>query len=300
MEENKQDFTDNSAEAMQNNQDNQSETTAQSAQTYEQKPSQLYGRTAYQEQMRREQMQQEQVNQNYNPYGAPNYNQGYNPNGAPNCNQGYNPNGAPNYNQGYNPNGAPNYNQGYNPYGVPNYNQGYNPYGNPYGNPYANSYQGVYEQTKAPVSNTFAIVLMAIFGLRCLLTLVQSWMTVDFIQYASDIYELEAMLTSISVNYPEYTAISLVISLASIAFYSFAIADIYKINKAGYKVTGLILFTILFPIGYFIWRAYLLKQKKTGAIIFTVIAGIFMMVEFAVIFGTVFQVVLQSMSTMYY
>lgn len=276
MEENKQDFTDNSAEAMQNNQDNQSETTAQSAQTYEQKPSQLYGRTAYQEQMRREQMQQEQVNQNYNPYGAPNYN------------------------QGYNPNGAPNYNQGYNPYGVPNYNQGYNPYGNPYGNPYANSYQGVYEQTKAPVSNTFAIVLMAIFGLRCLLTLVQSWMTVDFIQYASDIYELEAMLTSISVNYPEYTAISLVISLASIAFYSFAIADIYKINKAGYKVTGLILFTILFPIGYFIWRAYLLKQKKTGAIIFTVIAGIFMMVEFAVIFGTVFQVVLQSMSTMYY
>lgn len=276
MEENKQDFTDNSAEAMQNNQDNQSETTAQSAQTYEQKPSQLYGRTAYQEQMRREQMQQEQVNQNYNPYGAPNYN------------------------QGYNPNGAPNYNQGYNPYGAPNYNQGYNPYGNPYGNPYANSYQGVYEQTKAPVSNTFAIVLMAIFGLRCLLTLVQSWMTVDFIQYASDIYELEAMLTSISVNYPEYTAISLVISLASIAFYSFAIADIYKINKAGYKVTGLILFTILFPIGYFIWRAYLLKQKKTGAIIFTVIAGIFMMVEFAVIFGTVFQVVLQSMPTMYY
>lgn len=264
MEENKQDFTDNSAAAMQNNQDNQSETTAQSAQTYEQKPSQLYGRTAYQEQMRREQMQQEQVNQNYNPYGAPNYNQGYNP------------------------------------YGAPNYNQGYNPYGNPYGNPYANSYQGVYEQTKAPVSNTFAIVLMAIFGLRCLLTLVQSWMTVDFIQYASDIYELEAMLTSISVNYPEYTAISLVISLASIAFYSFAIADIYKINKAGYKVTGLILFTILFPIGYFIWRAYLLKQKKTGAIIFTVIAGIFMMVEFAVIFGTVFQVVLQSMSTMYY
>ena len=276
MEENKQDFTDNSAEAMQNNQDNQSETTAQSAQTYEQKPSQLYGRTAYQEQMRREQMQQEQVNQNYNPYGAPNYN------------------------QGYNPNGAPNYNQGYNPYGAPNYNQGYNPYGNPYGNPYANSYQGVYEQTKAPVSNTFAIVLMAIFGLRCLLTLVQSWMTVDFIQYASDIYELEAMLTSISVNYPEYTAISLVISLASIAFYSFAIADIYKINKAGYKVTGLILFTILFPIGYFIWRAHLLKQKKTGAIIFTVIAGIFMMVEFAVIFGTVFQVVLQSMPTMYY
>ena len=276
MEENKQDFTDNSAEAMQNNQDNQSETTAQSAQTYEQKPSQLYGRTAYQEQMRREQMQQEQVNQNYNPYGAPNYN------------------------QGYNPNGAPNYNQGYNPYGAPNYNQGYNPYGNPYGNPYANSYQGVYEQTKAPVSNTFAIVLMAIFGLRCLLTLVQSWMTVDFIQYASDIYELEAMSTSISVNYPEYTAISLVISLASIAFYSFAIADIYKINKAGYKVTGLILFTILFPIGYFIWRAHLLKQKKTGAIIFTVIAGIFMMVEFAVIFGTVFQVVLQSMSTMYY
>lgn len=264
MEENKQDFTDNSAEAMKNNQDNQSETTAQSAQTYEQKPSQLYGRTAYQEQMRREQMQQEQVNQNYNPYGAPNYNQGYNP------------------------------------YGAPNYNQGYNPYGNPYGNPYANSYQGVYEQTKAPVSNTFAIVLMAIFGLRCLLTLVQSWMTVDFIQYASDIYELEAMLTSISVNYPEYTAISLVISLASIAFYSFAIADIYKINKAGYKVTGLILFTILFPIGYFIWRAYLLKQKKTGAIIFTVIAGIFMMVEFAVIFGTVFQVVLQSMPTMYY
>lgn len=264
MEENKQDFTDNSAEAMQNNQDNQSETTAQSAQTYEQKPSQLYGRTAYQEQMRREQMQQEQVNQNYNPYGAPNYNQGYNP------------------------------------YGAPNYNQGYNPYGNPYGNPYANSYQGVYEQTKAPVSNTFAIVLMAIFGLRCLLTLVQSWMIVDFIQYASDIYELEAMLTSISVNYPEYTAISLVISLASIAFYSFAIADIYKINKAGYKVTGLILFTILFPIGYFIWRAHLLKQKKTGAIIFTVIAGIFMMVEFAVIFGTVFQVVLQSMSTMYY
>ena len=77
--------------------------------------------------------------------------------------------------------------------------------------------------------------------------------------------------------YPEllysggYVACSVIAFALSIAMIVFLVLDIVKINKAGYKITGLILFAIFLRPGYYIWRAYILGRKKTFPIIYTVI-----------------------------
>ena len=66
-------------------------------------------------------------------------------------------------------------------------------------------------------------------------------------------------------------ACSVIAFALSIAMIVFLVLDIVKINKAGYKITGLILFAIFLRPGYYIWRAYILGRKKTFPIIYTVI-----------------------------
>lgn len=69
---------------------------------------------------------------------------------------------------------------------------------------------------------------------------------------------------------PGYTMLSILSNVLFIAYVIFIIIDIVGIHKAGYKITGLILFGIFLNYGYYIWRAYILGRKKTGPVVYTV------------------------------
>ena len=55
-----------------------------------------------------------------------------------------------------------------------------------------------------------------------------------------------------------------------ILYIVFLILDIVQINKAQYKITGLVLFGIFLKQGYYVWRAHVLREKMTFPIVYTV------------------------------
>ena len=203
-------------------------------------------------------------NQQYNNYGQGN---GYN-------NQPYNNYGPTG---GYN-----NYGQGggYNNQPYHNYGPGYN---NPYGynnQPYANP-QGAYNRSMPapePVTNIFYYILMAltaaatiinIFAAKGLITNMFSAIDLETAAGTDFATMYSSMLYSFT-NAPGYSAYATLNSLFRFAILAVSIIDIVQVHKKGYPILGLILFTIFCKPGYFIWRAYVLKQKKTVPVLFTV------------------------------
>ena len=122
-------------------------------------------------------------------------------------------------------------------------------------------------QPKSQVKDVFCNLLLVIFILQIVVSLVM----------LNDILSVMQFSGYYNGAYPEllysggYVACSVIAFALSIAMIVFLVLDIVKINKAGYKITGLILFAIFLRPGYYIWRAYILGRKKTFPIIYTVI-----------------------------
>ena len=213
-------------------------------------------------------------------------NQGYN-NGQPyyGQNPGYG-GGQPYYgqNQGYN-NGQPYYGQnpgygGGQPYGQnPGYNNG-QPYGYYGQQPYANP-QAAWQQTSPapePVSNIFYYIMMALFALSAIISIyaasnliTNTFSSMDFDSVAGQDYmSLYSYMMDSFSSIPGYSVYSTLSSLLGFAVLIFAIIDIVHVHRRGYPILGMILFTIFCKPGYFIWRAYVVKQKKLVPILYTV------------------------------
>jgi len=235
--------------------------------------------------------------QNYNN-GQPGYNGGQNyNNGQPGYNGGQNyNNGQPDYNgqqyfnngQYYGQNADGNnqqyygQNTGYNnqQYYGPNtgYNNGqYYGYGQqPYTNPQA-AFRPA-EPVREPVTNLFYYILMALSAVSAIIGIIAAkslisnmFSSIDFNSVAGQDFATmySSMMYSFS-NAPGYAAYSVLSSVLGFAILVISIIDIVCVHKKGYPILGLILFTILCKPGYFIWRAYVLKQKKTIPILYTV------------------------------
>ena len=217
-------------------------------------------------------------NQQYNNYAQ---NNGYDSQQYNNYGQGNGYNNQP-YNN-YGPTGGyNNYGQGggYNNHPYHNYGPGYN---NSYGynnQPYANP-QGAYNRSMPapePVTNIFYYILMAltaaatiinIFAAKGLITNMFSAIDLETAAGTDFATMYSSMLYSFT-NAPGYSAYAALNSLFSFAILAVSIIDIVQVHKKGYPILGLILFTIFCKPGYFIWRAYVLKQKKTVPVLFTV------------------------------
>ena len=288
-----------------NNSAQQTNTTQQNSETYEQRPSQLYGRTAYQ--------QQNQANaQNNNPYGNQNgYNNQYNnPYGNQNGynNQNSNPYGSQNgYNNQYNnPYGNQNgYNNQYNnPYGNQNgYNNNYN---NQYNNQngYRNNYQynNPNRAMHGNVSDIFCYVLLVLMPLANIISIITYDMTIKVLQgisftesfydeYMNGIVELSSQ--------PAYMALAMISNVISIGYIVFVILDIVKIHKENYKITGLILFAIFLKPGYFLWRAHVLGRKKTGPVIYTIAYCVLILGQLIFYFARALSISMPMVESMY-
>lgn len=217
-------------------------------------------------------------NQNTNPdNGGPYYNPypNYDPQPDGNNGQYYNP--QPGYNNGQYYNPQPGYNNGqyYNPQSGYNNGQYYNPY--PYPNP-----QTAYQQAQPvqqPVSNVFYYILMALTIISATLTIIVTMSLIrtvidkslfeslgDGQSYAS----LYSYLMDAFANSPSFSIYSMLSSVLGMAIFAVSIVDIVLVHKKGYPILGMVLFTILFKPGYFIWRAYVTKQRKVIPVLFTV------------------------------
>ncbi len=206
-------------------------------------------------------------------------------------NPGYH-NGQPYYGQNNNYGGGQpyygqnnNYGGGQPYYGQPYYGQNpdYNneqPYGYYGQQPYANP-QAAWQQTRPapePVSNIFYYIMMALFALSAIISIfaasnliTTTFSSMDFDSVAGQDYlSLYSYMMDSFTGIPGYSVYSTLSSLLGLAVLVFAIIDIVHVHKKGYPILGMILFTIFCKPGYFIWRAYVVKQKKLVPVLYTV------------------------------
>ncbi len=224
---------------------------------YEQRPSQLYGRTAYQQQNAQNQPNGNAYGyQNNNPYGSQNIYQNNNPYGNQNGYQNNNPYGNQN---GYQNNPYGNQN------GYQNNNQNY--YNNPNG-----SFNRAYGNPNGKVSNVFCYILLVIMPLANIVSILMYNMVFNLMEglsYAD--FETEYMQKVMQLSgEPAYLLLAMLTYALGIGYIVFVILDIVKIHKQQYKITGLILFAIFLKPGYYIWRAHVLGEKKTIPVIYTI------------------------------
>ena len=223
--------------------------------------------------------EQSQPNQ---PYGQPNqpYGQSNQPYGQPNQPYGQQPYGQPNQ-----PYGQPNQ-----PYSQPNQPYGQQPYGQP-NQPYGQSYgQQPYGQPQyGQVRDIFCNILLVLLPLRLILSMVYTTISFSGIDNNG--------MMDFSAN-GAVGVLAILSNLLFIGYIIFVILDIIEVNKAKYKITGLILFAILFNLGYYLWRAYILGRKKTIPIIYTVCYVCLNIVSVVVITYSVMETAFQMMNTM--
>ena len=207
-------------------------------------------------------------NQQYNNYGQ-NGGQYYNQNGGYNNGQYYNPNAG--YNgQYYGPNGGQQY-------------YGQQPF------PNAQAAFAPAEPVREPVTNVFYYILMGLTALTLLLTLLTAkdlittmFSGVDYDTMAGQDFAsiYSSLMETYASNASGYTVYSLLNYLLGFAIIALSIVDIVLVYKKGYPIVGLILFTIFFKPGYFLWRAHVVKQKKTIPLLFTIGYVVFYIIYF--------------------
>ncbi len=187
-------------------------------------------------------------------------------------NTGYNNGQYQNYGQNtaYNYNYSQNTGYGNGSYYNPNYGQP------PYANPQAPWQQAAF--VREPVSNVFYYILMALTAVSTVVSIVfamkllnDTMSSLNFNSVAGQdflsIYS--AMMADITASAPS-VLYTLFTYMARFAILALSITDIVIVHKKGYPIVGLILFTIFCKPGYFLWRAYTVKQKKLIPVLFTV------------------------------
>lgn len=243
---------------------------------YEQRPSQKYGRTAYQQQLKEQQQNQqyegvryEQSNQQYgsNPYGQPNQQYGSNPYGQPNQQYGSNP-----------------------------YNQPYQQYQQPYWS------QGAAQQSHGTIKNIFCYIILALTFLGTITSYFSLKLEVDGLSAmtSEDLYgNVYGLLDDVYAS-PGYSIVSVCANLLMVATIIFIVLDIVKIQKANYKITGLILFAIFLRPAYWIWRAHIVGEKKTLPIIYAIVVYVIQFIQFIWAFVSIYSIMWDAMLPLLY
>lgn len=224
-------------------------------------------------------------NQSGQPEGQVNQPQSEAEQSQPNQPYGQQPYGQPNqpYGQPNQPYGQPNQ-----PYGQPNQPYGQQPYGQP-NQPYGQQPYGQPNQPYGQVRDIFCNILLVLLPLRLILSMVYTTISFSGIDNNG--------MMDFSAN-GAVGVLAILSNLLFIGYIIFVILDIIEVNKAKYKITGLILFAILFNLGYYLWRAYILGRKKTIPIIYTVCYVCLNIVSVVVITYSVMETAFQMMNTM--
>lgn len=150
-----------------------------------------------------------------------------------------------------------------------------------YGGPQYTNPQAAYrpaEPVREPVSNIFCYILMALTAISAIIGIIAArglitnmFSSIDLNAMAGeDFMSMYSSMMNSFANAPGYSAYSVLNSLLGFAIIVISIIDIVHVHKKGYPILGMILFTIFCKPGYFIWRAYVLKQKKTVPVLYTV------------------------------
>lgn len=126
-----------------------------------------------------------------------------------------------------------------------------------------------YEEPRKEVKHIFAKVSMWLVLVSVIISTILVIMSSKGYAFAGNMEELYAVIQQVVMT-PGYMVLTYVSNALFWLTVVFLVLDIVQLYKAGYKIVGAILFAVFLRPAYFIWRAHLLKQKKTVPIVFAV------------------------------
>lgn len=164
---------------------------------------------------------------------------------------------------------------------------------NPYNQPQYNAYTP-YEEAKPEVKNIFAYISMVLVGLTVIVTFAVNVMLAEAYSIGNTLEEV-INATLMILEQPAVLVLSTVSDLLFWATVVLLVLDIIQLHKAGKKIIGAVLFAIFLRPAYFIWRAHLLGQKKTAAIIYAVVFYMISFAQYYVILSASMDMVMRTM-----
>ncbi len=142
-------------------------------------------------------------------------------------------------------------------------------------------YQQPYRQPEKKVKNVFLYIYMGVVMASIINAAVYANSILD------SVGRMMKMVQGYQMEGPYFSGVSIfsivLLMLLSISVIIFMVLDVVEVHGKGYPITGLILFGLFFSYGYFIWRAHVTGQKKTGPIIYTVVLAVVGIISMAVI-----------------
>ena len=176
-----------------------------------------------------------------------------------------------------------------NPYQENPYQQWQNPYQQ---NPYQQ--YTPYEEPKQKVKQVFAYILMVLIAITGIINLVTTMLSAEAYHIGNSLEDVVNATLAIAEQ-PLFSVLSTFGDFIFIATVVLFVFDIRQLYKAGNKITGSILFAIFLRPAYFIWRAYLLGQKKAGPIVYTICVYLLSFIGFFVMMLAASAMVLRTM-----
>lgn len=151
-----------------------------------------------------------------------------------------------------------------------------------------------YEEVKPPVKNTLTYILVVLIGINLIATFIMNMMSAEAYNLANSI---DGLIDEIFViaNQPLFVVLSTISEFVGWAIIALFVVDIIQLHKGGKKIVGAILFAIFLQPAYFIWRAHLLGQKKTGAIIYAVGCYGVQIIQYVILFSGAMDMVFRTM-----
>ena len=152
----------------------------------------------------------------------------------------------------------------------------------------------MYEEVKPNVKPVYATVLMVIVALAQMINFAINLIASKAYGMGETIEEI-VDATLVIAQEPEMLVLSTISDLLFGITVILITMDVIQLRKAGKKTGGAIAFAVFLRPAYFIWRAYLLGEKKVIPIIYAVIVYMISFAQYYVLLSASMEMVMRTM-----
>ncbi len=147
---------------------------------------------------------------------------------------------------------------------------------------------------KPALKNIYVPFLMILIAVSCIVAFISNVMAAEAYEIGNTLEEVMDAILMIA-SQPKYQMLTTISDCAFFITVGLLILDISQVKKAGKSTKGMILFAIFFRPAYFIWRAHLLGERKTGPVLYAVGVYAITIVEFWILMQGAMDMVMRIM-----
>lgn len=148
-------------------------------------------------------------------------------------------------------------------------------------------------QTPA-LKNSYVRILMVLVAVSGIIAFISNVMAAKAYEIGNTLEEVMDAILEIA-SQPNYQMLTTISDCVFFIMIGLFILDISQVKRAGKSTRGMIVFAIFFRPAYFIWRAHLLGEKKTGPILYAIAIYSITFIEIWIIMQGAMDMVMRTM-----